>query len=145
MVMSIYQFAFEGALTPPPPAGQGTRTAQAPSSIPSLTVCLSILDNGYYPKSYHQQGQDDFCKYIQRNWQVKGQRIEGPIGVCFYEFTQQEDRPKEGKAINSNLSWPFRLERQDNKQERYDTEVQWGRKSGAVASEKVLKRWLAGG
>ena len=109
-----------------------------------LTVCLSFLDDGYYPESYHQQGQDDLYKYIQGHRQVKGGRIEDTIGVGFYEFTYQEDRPEDGKANNSNGSWPFRLERQDNEQERYDTEVQWGRKSGSIAGEKVLKRWLAG-
>ncbi len=114
-------------------------------SVDYLTVGLSFLDDGYYTKSYHQQGQDDLSKYIQSDWQVKGQRIEDPIGVGFYEFTQQEDRPEDGKANNSNGSWPFRLERQDNEQERYDTEVQRGRKSGAIASEKVFKRWLTGG
>jgi hypothetical protein len=108
-------------------------------------VCLSFLDDGYYSESYHQQGQDDLCKYIQGHGQIKGDRIEDPIGVRFYEFTLQEDHPKDGKANTSNRSWPFGLESQDNKQERYDTEVQWGRKSGAIAGEKVLKSWFTGG
>src|SRR5881227_2819549 len=107
-------------------------------------VSLSFLDDGYYPESYHQQGQDDLYKYIQGHRQVKGGRIEDTIGVDFYKFTYQEHCPEDGKANNSNGSWPFRLERQDNEQERYDTEVQWGRKSGSIAGEKVLKRWLTG-
>src|SRR5947208_322837 len=110
-----------------------------------LTTCLPFLDDGYSSESYHQQGQDDLHKYHQSDWQVKGLRIEDPIGVRFYEFTQQEDQPKDGESKDPNHSWPFRLERQENKQERCDTEVQWGRKGGAIASEKILKCWLTRG
>src|SRR6266487_966919 len=119
--------------------------ALAVISLGCLTMCLPLLDNRYYSKSYHQQGQDDLRKYHQSHWQVKGHRIEGPIGVRFYKFTQQEDHPEDGKPNNPNHSWPFRLECQENKQERYDTEVQWGRKGGAIASKKILKCWLTCG
>src|SRR6266702_4673706 len=95
-------------------------------------MCLPPVDDLHSSESYHLQGQDDRCERHQGHWYVKGHRIEGPIGAGFCEFPQQEDHPKDGEPNDPNHPWSFRLECQENEQEHYNTQVQWGRKRGVI-------------